>query len=224
VEFFLGIAEVMLGLMALYDDWELPKEEDAQRLQMWDRTRINHEMAFSIRGDSTVLLDANQRIDQVTSFLKLVGQSEFINPAPVIAELASLHGFDPADVMRKPPEKGPEPPNVSFRASGAADLQNPIFLAMLMKADMAPTVEELKAAIELLRAAGSTGTLTLGSTEDTLELPVHVDGDQPMPIPPANQGAQASEEGGEPGQVAMGGERESWKTMPSIDSRHDSQG
>ena len=151
VAFFLGVADVMLGLMCLYDDFELPDPKDGERLMMWDRTRISHELAFSVRGDSTVLLDAGQRIDRIAKFLNLTGKSGYVNPKPIIEELAALSGLDPSEVVVEPPQKGPEKPNVSFRFSGE-DMMNPIALGTAIKGEVAPGPEEIQAAAKMIAA------------------------------------------------------------------------
>lgn len=191
VEFFLGIADVMLGLMCLYDDFELPNVKDKERLEMWDRKRIKHELAFTIRGDSTVLVSAEQRIDRLMRFLNITGKSGYLAPKSVIKELASLHDLDPEEVVQDPPKKGPEPPNVSLRFSGAEDLRDPMVVSMLMGSGLAPTREGLKAAIELIAAAGTVVKTSLGSEKDEITTAVHVPGEDPGATtqPPPVEGA-----------------------------------
>lgn len=215
VKFFLGIADVMLGLMALHDDFELPEPKDGQRLEMWDRKRISHVMAFSIRGDATVLLDAEQRIDRITRFLNISGKSGYAAPKPILEELASLSGLDPAVVLQDPPPQGPESPSVSFRFSGAEDLQSPMAVAILMGAKLAPSPEMLQAAIALIESAGSVVKTKLGTDQDEVEATTHVKG-----TPVAGSGTPPGE-GGAEGQPPMADDRPGWQSVDRINSRRD---
>lgn len=183
VAFFLGIAEVMLGLMCLYDDFALPEQPPDQRLQMWDKTRINHELIFDLRGDATVLLTADEQIDRLMRFINMAGPSQFVNPEPIIRELAALSGLDPDEVVVKPQPKKPDAPSISLRFTGTEDLRDPMVTALLMKADMAPGIAELKAAIALIQSAGTVTTLELGSKEDKATTTVHEAGVEPVTDP-----------------------------------------
>lgn len=151
--FVTGIGEVMAGLLALYSDFELPSlnEQDVQRLGTWDRQHISQEYAYNIRPDSTVLLDSQQRVDKLMKVLNLVGKSGFVNPKPIIGEVVELHGVDPAGVVVDP-QPPTEKPSISYRFTGAADLANPLVIALLMKAGEAPSPDELNAAKMLLEA------------------------------------------------------------------------
>ena len=213
VKFFLGIADVMAGLMSLYDDFELPNPADGERLASWDRTRIKHELAFSIRGDSTVLLDAQQRLERGIRLLNMIGKSQNVNPKPILEELVALSGFDPDEVIVNPPPRGPEPPSVSFRFSGSEDLRDPMAVAMLMKSEQAPTPEELQAAIALIASAGPVVKTTLGSKEDIIETTMHQPGAPPAPP----QGA----EGMPPMDTGMQDDRPEWQSIDRINSRRD---
>jgi len=156
--FFVGITECLAGLLSLYGNFELPEEigasigdEGQQRIQTWDRTQIAGEFTYAVRVDSTVLLDANQRIEQLTRALNLTAQSGYVNPKEVIAEIWELSGVDPAKVVIDPQPKGPEPIKVSV--SKAEDLNNVMFLAMLMRTGQGPTPEDLSAATKLWQSA-----------------------------------------------------------------------
>jgi hypothetical protein len=137
-------------LVSLYDDFDVPAKEDGT--PVWDRTTLAHDVLFSIRPDSTVLLEAPQRIERLVRFLDMTAKSGYVDVEPVITEIAALSGLDPDQVIKKPQPAGPEPPNISYRYNGE-DLLNPVVLAILMKAGQAPTQEELQAAIALLAAS-----------------------------------------------------------------------
>lgn len=151
--FFIRIAKVVGGLLALYGDFEVPSlnDMDTQRLQAWNRESISNQFVYAIRSDSTVLLDAEQRIQQLTRALNLTAQSGFVNPKPIIREIMELSGLDPDEIMVDPQPKPPEP--ISISAGSPEDFLNPLMLAILMRTGQAPSPEELEAAKRLLAAA-----------------------------------------------------------------------
>lgn len=138
--FFCSIAEVFSGLLALYGD--LPFE---------NAEALASEFAYTIRPDSTVLLDSQQRTRQLAQFLNLTANSGFINPEPVIREMCALNNVDPAKVMVQPHGKT-EQPNISYRFNGQ-DLVNPLAYALLMEAGQAPSPQSLEAAKQAILAA-----------------------------------------------------------------------
>jgi hypothetical protein len=159
--FVVGIAEVVAGLFALYGEIN-PNElgaaigpEAMQRLQAWDRTRINQKFVFDVRPDSTVRFDAQQLTHQLTSVLNITAQSGYLKPKPLIQRIIELNGLDPAECMTEPTPKGPEPPKVTFSFSGQ-DLLNPMVLAILAKAGLAPTPEEIAAMDKMQEAVAAT--------------------------------------------------------------------
>lgn len=153
---FVGVAEVMWGLMALYDDFtELLDEQEAQKLKAAvDASAKNLEFIYNIRPDSTVLLDSEQRIQRLLRVLNMLGKSGFVDPEPIIAEIVTLSGLDPAAIVRPPQQPGPEPAKVGLTLSGAADLHDPLMLAFLVHTQQAPNPTELDAAKALLIGAG----------------------------------------------------------------------
>lgn len=191
--FFLNIADVMAGLMALYDTFELPNPGDQQRLQAWDRKTVAHELAFTVRGDSTVLLDAEARISRLSRFVNLAGKSGYVNPKAVVSELAALSGLDPATVIQDPMPPKPEKPNISYRFSGE-DLSNPVVMGLLLNQEQAPTPNDLQAAKMLLAAASNPMAAPAGG----------------VPSPPP--GAPAP---------PMADDRPGWQSVDRINSRRD---
>lgn len=163
VSFFLNLVEVLAGLIQLYYDEQdmepIVGPDGVEQLQQWDRSLISGKFVFSITQDSTVLLESGQKIEKLMKALNLVGKSGFVNPEPIIAEILSLSGINPADVMTKPEPPKPEMPSISLRLTGATDLINPIAMGLLMKSGQAPTPQELSAAIKLIQDAmsGMTG-------------------------------------------------------------------
>lgn len=150
--FFTGIARVLAGLMALYDTFPMAGMEDLQKLEGWNRKQISQEFVYYIRPDSTVLVDAEQRIEQLMKVLNLVGKTGFVNPQPIIEEIVALSALDPAKVMTMPQPPAPEMPKIAYTFKGE-DFGNPIALAILMRSGQAPSPEELAAAKKLLAEA-----------------------------------------------------------------------
>lgn len=149
--FFCGIAEVLAGLLALYGDFTTPDigQDGQQRLQAWDRTAIGNCFAYSIRTDSTVLLDSHQRLQKLSQFLDLTAKSGFVNVEPVLREMAALSGLDPDEVIQKPNPKPPDPPTATIKIDGDS-VRDPIVLATMVKAGFAPGPQDLEAAKQIL--------------------------------------------------------------------------
>jgi hypothetical protein len=149
--YFVGIMEVLAGLWCLYGVIEPTGigaaigPEGAERLETWDRQAINQKFVFDVRADSTVRLDAQQLLAQLTSVLNVTAQSGFINPKPLIKRIVELNGLDPAEVLIDPTPKGPEPPKISYNFKGE-DLANPIVLAIINKSGQGPSPEDIEAA------------------------------------------------------------------------------
>ena len=141
--FLVGIAEVLAGLFVLYGEVEETGigasigPEGVERLKQWDRDRINQKFVFDVRVDSTVRLDAQQLLQQLTSVLNVTAQSGFINPEMLIRRIIELNGIDPNEVMVKPQPKGPEPPKISYAFKGE-DLYNPAAMALVLDAGLTP--------------------------------------------------------------------------------------
>ncbi len=148
--FMLGICEIVLGLMTLYSDFPVLSDEERQQMQQaWDQKHILHDLVLEIRPDSTIMLDAGSRIKQLMTFLNMTVKSGFIDPMPIIVELAELSGLDPNEVVKPPTPKEP-PANISFRMSGKDDLINPMVVAMLIASGQAPSPQQIEQAKQLL--------------------------------------------------------------------------
>jgi len=149
--FFVGIAEVMGGLLALYGDFKILGQDEIQRIDAsWDRSRIASDVAYSVLPDSTAMLDSGQRIQRNLQTLNMLGKSGLIDPTPLIEEILMLSGHDPVKVMRKPEPSRPEAPNLSLKGD---DLINPLAVAILMRAGLTPSPEEMTAAQKMIQAA-----------------------------------------------------------------------
>lgn len=158
-QFFLRVVDVIAGYLLLYSDFPCLSDQERETMRKaWDQQRITHDLVLTVRPDSTIVLDVEQRIQRIMRFLNMTVKSGFVNPAPLIAEFAELSGLDPALVMTKPTPP-PDKPNMSFRFSGSTDLQNPIVMAILLKHGEAPSKEQVRAAKELL-VEGSTAPVS----------------------------------------------------------------
>lgn len=149
--FFLSIVEVLAGWMVLYSDFPSLSDEERQAMTTaWDDKHVLHDLVFTIRPDSTVVQTSEQRIARLTAFLNMTVKSGFVNPEPIIVELCELSGLDPAKVMTKPNPPNPDMPNLSFRFTGKDDMQNSAVVALLAKAGLLPSLQDLTNAQEFL--------------------------------------------------------------------------
>jgi hypothetical protein len=143
--FFVGIAEVLSGLLGVFGQFDLELPEGVEQ------AAIANGFVYTVRVDSTVLLDAAEQIERLQKGLNLTAQSGYVNPKPIIEKIWELLGEDPTQIVIDPQPKAPEPVNVSV--GKAEDLMNPLFVATLMRTGQAPTPEDLAAAQKLLAAA-----------------------------------------------------------------------
>lgn len=144
-KFFCSIAEVLGGLVTIF--------EDAESFGQGFDPGVSRTLAYSILADSTVLLDANQRLQRAIDFLNFGAKTGWVKLEPVMKEIATLSGFDPAVVIAPPEPKPPSEPNVSLRLTGTEDLLNPLALAFLMKSGQAPSADLIEQAKQLIITA-----------------------------------------------------------------------
>jgi hypothetical protein len=141
--FFASVTEVLGSLMCLYED-------PANFGQGFDPT-VSQHLEYSILPDSTIVLDANQRLERLNKYLNMYAKSGWINVEPVLREITTLAGLDHTQVVIKPEPQKPEPPNVSLRLTGSQDMMNPLLLAFMLKTGQAPDqklIEQAKALIQ----------------------------------------------------------------------------
>lgn len=143
--FFVGITEVLGGLMCLF--------EDPSTFGQGFDPSISTKLKYSVLADSTVLLDANQKISRLDHFLNTYAKSGWVKIQPVLQEIAQLSGLDPNVVIQPPEPKPPVEPNISLRLTGVEDLLNPLTLAFLMKSGQAPDVQLIEQAKTLIQQA-----------------------------------------------------------------------
>jgi hypothetical protein len=223
--FFGSIAEVLGGLMCLY-------ENPAQFGEGFD-PKISAVLRCSILADSTVLLDANQKLERLDNFINKYAKSGWINIEPVLQEIAVLSGLDPSLVVKAPAPKPPVEPNISLRLTGVEDLLNPLTLAFLIKSGQAPPAELIEQAKALIQQAVV--------PPQPPEPQMGPDG-QPLPPQPDAQGKQLSPGGPggplppphpapapgtpmpDPPPPKMGEAHPNWSGMPQVNKRTESGG
>lgn len=143
--FFVSVAEVLGGLLCLY--------EDPTQFGQGFTPAFSKSIKFSILADSTVLLDAGQKLSRLNQFINLYAKSSWVNLEPVLQEVATLTGLDPTIVIKAPSPKPPVEPNISLRLTGVEDLLNPLALAVLIKSGQAPAADLIEQAKALIQQA-----------------------------------------------------------------------
>jgi hypothetical protein len=160
--YFVGIAEVMAGLISLYSDFAVLGDDEKQRLLSYQQqspqlpgpsaqSKLSVELAFSILPDSTILFDSHQQTQRLMGILNMIGKSGLIDPLPLIKKICELNGLDFAELAKQPEPPKPDPPNISIR--NAEDIMNPIMLGLLMKSGQAPGPQDLMAAEKVIGEA-----------------------------------------------------------------------
>lgn len=208
-KFFVSIAEVLGGLIALYE----PPESLGQGFD----PAISRTLGYSILADSTVLIDSQQKVKRIQEFIDFTAKSGFLNIEPVLREYASISGFDPSVTIRAPEPKPPVEPNISLRLSGAEDLSNPLILAFMMQSGQAPKPELIEQAKKLLLLAQGPALHPEGHPQNPGSAPGG---------PPPPEGGEAPPDGvipPPPGPPEVGAANPKWAMMNTISKRSDGQ-
>lgn len=183
-KFFCRVAEVLGGLVAIY--------EDPSSFGEGYDPGVSRTLSYSILADSTVLLDANQRLQRAINFFNFCMKTGWLAPEPVLREIASLSGFDPSEVIQAPQPKNVDPPNISLRLTGTEDMMNPLTLAFLMKSGQAPSSDLIEQAKQLINAAVTPPPNAQPAPPqvgpDGMPLPPPPPGMTPAPPPPVPTG------------------------------------
>jgi hypothetical protein len=197
---FLSVAEQVAGFMVLYSDFPILNDAERQQMQQaWDQKHVLHDLVFKILPDSQVVLDVNQRIKKLVDFLNITVKSGYVNPKPIIVEIAELSGIDPAAVVMDPqPQK--DEPNISYRFSGKDDLMNVMVLATLIAKGAVPSLQQIDEARKLLLAASQPLQPELPGTGQVGLPPGGQDGSEgpPPPSGPAGPAPMAPTDGAHP--------------------------
>ena len=144
-KFFCSIAEVLGGLIAVY--------EDPSTFGEGFSPEVSKTLAYSILADSTVLLDSNQRLQRLMQFINFTAKSGRVDIESVLKEIATLSGLDPNVVIIPPAPQPPVIPNMSLRMTGTEDMLNPLMLAFLIDAGQGPKPESIEKAKQLIQMA-----------------------------------------------------------------------
>ncbi len=149
-------AEVLFSLAQRFMDEtryvEIVGQDGAERLAPVTAAAIAGDYAFDIKADSSDRIDTATKQGNSVKLYNIVGNSSSVNRQALEAEIFELHGLDPAKMMAQPKEKGPEPPNISYRFSGE-DLLNPIAVAVMLRAGHDLGQKDIQAAQMLIRDA-----------------------------------------------------------------------
>ncbi len=156
-QFFINIAEIISAYLALYGDFKsLTDQERQAMMQAWDSRKILTDLVMTVRPDSTVVLDSQAQFNKLNAFLNMTVKSGYINPLPILTQMAELAGLDPAEVVVQPkPPQPPEDVNISYRFSGKDDLMNPAVIALLDKKKKLPSPENVANAKKFLQAVSA---------------------------------------------------------------------
>lgn len=217
-KFVCTLAEVLGGLLSIY--------EDPMSFGENFKPSVSRTLSYSILADSTVLLDSTQRIKRLVDFVNFSAKSGYLNVEPVLKEIATLTGLDPNVVIQPPPPKPPAEPNVSLRLTGAEDMMNPLLLAFMMKAGLAPDPKMIEQAKQLIQVSvvPPPGTIMPTSPQPGEVgpdgAPVEPDPMSQVPIPIAPQPGAADLPDNPPGPPpAVGDAHPNWSSMPRINER-----
>lgn len=216
--FVCGVAEVLGGLLCLY--------EDPQQFGQGFNPAISLTFKYSILADSTVLLDANQKIKRLSDFISEFAKSGWVNIEPVLQEIATLSGLDPNVVIKPPQPKPPVEPNISIRLTGVEDLLNPLSLALLMKSGQAPSADLIEQAKQLIQ---KTVEIPQGMQMSNQPLPpggfpmLPASGPNPAgPASPGPNGAPPIPPPPTPQPPKIGDAHPQWTSMPTLNKRTES--
>lgn len=194
-KFFTSIAEVLGGLICVY--------EDAASFGEGFSPLVSKTLTYSILADSTVLLDSNQRLQRLMQFINFTAKSGWVNIESVLKEVATLSGLDPAVVIQPPAPKPPVEPNISLRLTGTEDLLNPMAMAMLIKSGQAPDEKLIEQAKQLISIS------VMPPNEPAPQL-----GPDGSVMPPPDPEAVP-----DPAPPATGAAHEGWSAAPRINQR-----
>lgn len=148
------VAEVLFSLMQRFlDDTDYVQvvgPDGVERLEAINAQAISGDFAFDFKADSSDRVDVISRQNSLLKLYNLAANSPSLARQAIEKELIESFGFDPAKFQVQPQQKGPEPPNISYRFSGE-DLLNPMAVAVMLKSghDIGP--DDIKAAAMMIK-------------------------------------------------------------------------
>lgn len=200
---YCSIAEVLAGLMCIYED---PASFGKDFSPVFSQ-----HLSYSVLADSTVLLDSQQKLKRLTEFMNFTAKSGWVNLEPVLKEIATLSGLDASTVIRAPEPKKPAEPNISLRLTGSQDLLQPMTVAMMIDAGQGPKLESIEKAKELIKASVIPPEGTIPGD------PMIAQDGQLMPVPDPN--AITPLEHTPPPTPLPGQDNPQWHAMPRVRQR-----
>jgi hypothetical protein len=171
-----GVAK-LASLIQMYDDQtdyvRVVGPDGIAQLQPWDQQAIQGKFAYAIKPDSGIPVDANQERQNAINTYQMMINDPAINRIELISATLRKLNLDPQRMLlQEQPEKGPEPPNISYRFSGEDLDPNfprfPIVMEILRLGGINISPEAIKAAQDHARKASLAMNQTVGvSAEDT---------------------------------------------------------
>jgi hypothetical protein len=151
--FVAEVGEVLFSLMQRFMDETdyvtMVGADGAERLQPINASTLAGEYLFTFKADSSDRVDLTTKQNNLLKLYNLAANSPSLNRAAIEKDLVEVFGADPAKYVTQPKEKGPDPPNISYRFSGE-DLLNPMAVAVMLKSnDIGP--DDIKAAAMMIQ-------------------------------------------------------------------------
>lgn len=150
--------------------------DGAQRLQAWDKSKIQGKYLYKVRPNSSLRLDVAQERSQALQMYNLLAPSPFINQQELVTQTVRKFDLDATKLIVQPQPKPAEVPKVSFAFNGTdlnpANPAFPIVLEILRQGGIQVDDQAIGAA----QRAGSASGLPTASA---------VPHGSPQPPPPA---------------------------------------
>ena len=158
--FIAGVTKLM-GLYQVFadrlDHVRILGADGTARFEAWDKTKIPVGLAFTLRPNSHVRLDAESDFRQELDFFNLAGNAPEGNRLYMLQRLAAKRGMDPMKALQAPPPKTPDIPKTAFSVKGE-DLigpQAPLVLEMLQQLGFQFSAEAIAASQQALALMGA---------------------------------------------------------------------
>jgi hypothetical protein len=175
LRWFIECVECLGDLVQMFADdpdyIEVVGQDYQKYLQQWDKTTVAGEFVYDVKTNSQLRLDvAQERMDARNSY-QLLANDPYANRVTLLEKVAEAHDLNPAEFIKEPPPRQPDPPSISFRFGGDdMNPQNPSFpivMAVLALGGYQIPPEAVQAAqmqaaqmTALGLVAGATGTET----------------------------------------------------------------
>jgi hypothetical protein len=129
LKWFCKYAEKFGSLLQQFKDEpgyaEIVGEDGVKALTAWNRQTIDGEFVYTARPDAALRLDVNADRQQKTQLYTQLGNDPNVNRVELLKPVLISYGLDPEKiVVEQLPEKGPEPPRISWSFKG--DDLNPL--------------------------------------------------------------------------------------------------